>query len=185
MRIGSGRLLRRLLTLFVVLGLVLTGFLLLPAGQYVYQDVRDKLGGTAEITPQHVTASAAAPGHPATNATDGLTNKYWAAPRLGDSLTSTFDTPFRLVGVVVHTGTSTSSEEFHRHARLTRADLLVTTSDGKKHEEKVTLNDKPGQQTIHTGISDVTSVRLTVRAAAGRSDGDPIAVAEVEFFKRT
>lgn len=184
-RIGSGRLLRRLLTLFVVLGLVLAGFLLLPAGRYVFQDVRDKLGGTAEISPQRVTASAAAPGHPASAATDSLSNKYWAAPRLGTSLTCTFDAPFRLVAVVVHSGASTTSEEFHRHPRLTRADLLVTTSDRKVHEKKLTLNDKPGPQTLQTGISDVVSVRLVVRAAAGSAEGGPIAVGEVEFFKRT
>ncbi|MFF2412429.1 NADase-type glycan-binding domain-containing protein [Streptomyces sp. NPDC058092] len=122
---------------------------------------------------------------PASAAVDGLTNKYWAAPTLGSSLTCAFDKPFRLVGVVVYTGVSTEPEEFRQGARPTRADLIVTDADGEVHERVVTLTDKPGRQTIRTGISDVVSVRLVLRVASGQGEGRPIAVGEVEFFKRT
>ncbi|EFE77720.1 hypothetical protein SSIG_05308 [Streptomyces filamentosus NRRL 11379] len=182
---GSGRALRRTLLVLAVAGLVLAGFLFFPLGRYVYEDVRDKLGGTAEISPTGVTASAAAPGHPASAAIDGLTNKYWGAPALGASLTCSFGARFRLVGIVVHTGVSKEPQEFRRGARPTRADLLVTTEDGKVHRKAVAFNDKPGKQTVRMGISDVRSVELVLREAAGQGEGRPVAVGEVEFFRRT
>ncbi|MET9768533.1 zinc ribbon domain-containing protein [Streptomyces sp. NPDC006415] len=182
---GSGRALRRTLLVLALAGLVLAGFLFFPFGRYVFEDVRDKLGGTAEISPTGVTASAAASGHPASAAIDGVTNKYWGAPKLGASLTCSFGTPFRLVGVVVHTGVSKEPQEFRRGARPIRADLFVTTKDDKVHKKAVTFNDKPGKQEIRTGISDVVSVRLVLREATGQGEGRPIAVGEVEFFKRT
>ncbi|MEV7459647.1 NADase-type glycan-binding domain-containing protein [Streptomyces rubiginosohelvolus] len=182
---GSGRALRRTLLVLAVAGLVLAGFLFFPLGRYAFEDVRDKLGGTAEISPTGVSASAAAPGHPGSAAIDGLTNKYWGAPALGASLTCSFGTPFRLVGVVVHTGVSKEPQEFRRGARPTRADLLVTTKDGKVHKKAVTFNDKPGKQTVRMGISDVRSVELVLREATGQGEGRPIALGEVEFFRRT
>ncbi|WGP12804.1 zinc ribbon domain-containing protein [Streptomyces sp. SH5] len=182
---GSGRALRRTLLVLAVAALVLAGFLFFPLGRYVFEDVRDKLGGTAEISPTGVTASAAAPGHPASAAIDGLTNKYWGAPALGASLTCSFRTPFRLVGIVVHTGVSKEPQEFRRGARPTRAELLVTTEDGKVHRKAVTFNDKPGKQTVRMGISDVRSVELVLREATGQGEGRPVAVGEVEFFRRT
>ncbi|MEU7334012.1 zinc ribbon domain-containing protein [Streptomyces parvus] len=182
---GSGRALRRTLLVLAVAGLALAGFLFFPLGRYVFEDVRDKLGGTAEISPTGVSASAAAPGHPASAAIDGLTNKYWGAPALGASLTCSFGTPFRLVGIVVHTGVSKEPQEFRRGARPTRADLLVTTEDGKVHRKAVAFNDKPGKQTVRMGISDVRSVELVLREAAGQGEGRPVAVGEVEFFRRT
>lgn len=182
---GSGRALRRTLLVLAVAGLLVAGFLFFPLGRYVYEDVRDKLGGTAEISPTGVTASASAPGHPATAATDGLTNKYWGAPALGASLTSSFAAPFRLVGVVVHTGVSKEPQEFRRGARPTRAELIVTTKDDKVHRKTVAFNDKPGKQETRLGISDVVSVRLVLREATGQGEGRPIAVGEVEFFRRT
>ncbi|MFH9267004.1 MULTISPECIES: zinc ribbon domain-containing protein [unclassified Streptomyces] len=182
---GSGRALRRTLLVLVVAGLLVAGFLFFPLGRYVYEDVRDKLGGTREISPTGVTASASAPGHPASAAFDSLTNKYWGAPALGASLTSSFGTPFRLVGVVVHTGVSKEPQEFRRGARPTRAELIVTTKDDKVHKKTVTFNDKPGKQETRLGISDVVSVRLVLREAVGQGEGRPIAVGEIEFFKRT
>ncbi|WP_455345022.1 NADase-type glycan-binding domain-containing protein [Streptomyces sindenensis] len=182
---GSGRALRRTLLVLAVAALVLAGFLFFPLGRYVFEDVRDKLGGTAEISPTGVTASAAAPGHPASAAIDGLTNKYWGAPALGASLTCSFRTPFRLVGIVVHTGVSKEPQEFRQGARPTRAELLVTTEDGKVHRKAVSFNDKPGKQTVRMGISDVRSVELVLREATGQGEGRPVAVGEVEFFRRT
>ncbi|MYR96697.1 zinc ribbon domain-containing protein [Streptomyces sp. SID4937] len=184
-RVRSGRALRRVLLILAVVGLLFVGFLFLPAGRVLFEDVRDKLGDTAEISPSGVSASGAAPGHPAGAAVDGLTNKYWGAPALGASLTCTFGTPFRLVGVVLHTGASTEPEEFRQEPRPVRADLIVTTEDGTVHKKELTLNDKPGEQTVRTGISDVVSVQLVLREAAGQRRGRPIALGEIEFFKRT
>ncbi|MFF2012398.1 zinc-ribbon domain-containing protein [Streptomyces sp. NPDC058195] len=182
-RSGSGRLLRRTVLALVVVGLLCAGFLLVPAGRYVYEDVRDKLGKTAEISPRKATASADTPGHPASAAIDGMTNQYWAAPALGSSLTCTFAEPFRLVGVVIYPGVSTKAAEFRRSGRPTEAELVITNADGDTTTKKVKLNDKPGQFTVRTGISDVVSVRLVLKAAAGQDEG-PIAVGEVEFYRR-
>lgn len=184
-RAGSGRLLRGCLIALVIAGLLVAGFLLIPAGRYVVEDVRDKLGGTGEVSPLHVSANASAPGHPAKAATDGVTNTYWGAPKKGDALTAEFEDPFRLVGVTVHTGVSTKAETFQKGARPTRADLTITTKDGKTHEKTMTLADKPGEQTLRMGISDVVKVRFTIREAAGQANGHPIALGEIEYFKRT
>ncbi|WP_326671693.1 NADase-type glycan-binding domain-containing protein [Streptomyces sp. NBC_01257] len=184
-RAGSGRLLRGSVLALLIVGLLIAGFLLVPAGRYVFEDVRDKLGGTGEISPSDVTASTATAGHPAKLAVDGLTNTYWGAPKAGASLTAEFDKPFRLVGVTVHTGVSTKPEAFQRGARPTLADVFITTKDRKVHEKTMTLADKPGEQSIRTGISDVVSIRFVVREAAGQGAGRSIALGEIEYFKRT
>ncbi|MEU9090422.1 zinc ribbon domain-containing protein [Streptomyces sp. NPDC048428] len=184
-RAGSGRLLRGSVLALLIVGLLVAGFLLVPAGRYVVEDVRDKLGGTGEISPAEVSASAAAPGHPAKSAVDGVTNSYWGAPKLDASLTAEFEKPFRLVGVTVHAGVSTKPEVFQQGARPTRAELFITTKDRKVHEKAWTLTDKPGEQTIRTGISDVVSIRFVVREAAGQGAGRSIALGEIEYFKRT
>lgn len=184
-RAGSGRLLRGSLIALVIVGVLVAGFLLVPAGRYVVEDVRDKLGGAGEISPTDVTASAATAGHPAKLAEDGVTNTYWGAPKTGASLTAEFEKPFRLVGVTVHTGVSTKAEAFRQGARPTRADLRIRTKDGKIHEKAWTLTDKPGEQTVRTGISDVVSIEFIVREAAGQESGRPIALGEIEYFKRT
>lgn len=184
-RAGSGRLLRGSVLALVIVGLLIAGFLLVPAGRYVFEDVRDKLGGTGEISPMDVAASAAAPGHPAKLAVDGVTNSYWGAPEVGASLTAEFEKPFRLVGVTVHTGVSMKAEAFQQGARPTGAVLFITTKDRKVHEKAWTLTDKPGEQSIRTGISDVVSIRFVVREAAGEGAGRSIALGEIEYFKRT
>lgn len=86
--------------------------------------------------------------------------------------------------LIIHTGDSTDPQQFQQEARATTLDLQITASDGKVHEQTVSLNDKPGPQTVLTGVSDVVRVTLTVRAAAGTGAGRDIALAEVEFFKR-
>ncbi|CAM5672068.1 hypothetical protein SMICM304S_05421 [Streptomyces microflavus] len=94
---------------------------------------------------------------------------------MGSSLTCTFRTLFRLVGSSC-TRASKEPEEF-REPRPIRAELFVETADGTVHEKKLTFNDKPGPQEVRTGISDVVSVRLVLREAAGQDGGRPIASA--------
>ncbi|MER7848971.1 zinc ribbon domain-containing protein [Kitasatospora sp. NPDC096077] len=182
---GSGNALRRVIALIVVLALVVAGILLYPLGKSAFQDVLDKLGSTAPVSPSVTTASAAVEGHPASAADDGLSNTYWGAPAIGDSIDFTFRSPFRLVDLIVHTGASADPEQFRQQARPVVLTLEVTSSDGEVHRKQLTLNDQPGPQTVATGISDVVQVKLTVREAAGTAPGHTIALAEVEFFKRT
>ncbi|MEW1905384.1 zinc ribbon domain-containing protein [Streptomyces sp. NPDC086147] len=184
-RAGSGRGVRFAVVLAVVLALCAAGFLLLPAGRALVEDVRDKLGKAAPVTPVRVEASGALPGHPATNTTDGLNNKYWAAPGAGASVTYTFRKPFRLVALIITNGASTSPEAYARQARALQVDLEVTTADGTRHVKELLLSDKPVPHTIQTGISDVRTVRLTLRSPVDLSGKRHLALAEVEFFQRS
>ncbi|RKT12265.1 hypothetical protein BX285_6232 [Streptomyces sp. 1114.5] len=182
---GSGNALRRTIALVALAAVVVAGIVLYPAGKDAFQDVLDKLGSTAPITPASTSASAAVEGHPATAADDGLTNTYWGAPAVGDSVTFAFRTPFRLVDLIIHTGGSADPQQFRQQARPLVLSLEVTDADGGQHQKRITLNDQPGPQTVATGLSDVVQVKLTVREAAGTGPDRAIALAEVEFFKRT
>ncbi|AEW99545.1 NADase-type glycan-binding domain-containing protein [Streptantibioticus cattleyicolor] len=181
---GSGNAVRRLVMLLVAACVVAGAVVAYLALRGTVQDTEDKLRGAKQITPAGVSADAAVPGHPASAAADGLTNRYWGAPALGDSVTFTFRDPFRLVDLVIHTGASTDPQEFHRQARPIALDMWTTTKDGRRHQQHLTLDDRPGQQTVPTGISDVTRIQLVIRSAAGTAPGRHIALGEVEFFAR-
>lgn len=184
-RAGSGRAVRLLVVLAVVVALCAVAFLLLPAGRALFEDTRDKLGKPKAITPVTIAASAEVPGHPASNTTDGQRNRYWGAPAPGDSVTYTFPRPFRLVDLIITNGASKDAEEYHRQARALQLDMEVTALDGVEHDKRLTLSDKPGAQTFATGISGVKTVRLTLRSPAGLAAGRHLALAEVEFFERS
>ncbi|MFE2275968.1 zinc ribbon domain-containing protein [Streptomyces sp. NPDC059454] len=184
-RAGSGSAFRFFVILAVVLALCAAGFLLLPAGRALIEDTRDKLGKATPVTPADVEASGAVPGHPARDTTDGLNNRYWGAPGPGASVTYTFRKPFRLVDLIITNGASTSPEKYARQARALQVDLEVTAEDGTKHDKVITLSDKPGPQTIPTGISDAKTVRLTLSSPVGLTSGRHLALAEVEFFQRS
>ncbi|MES4890704.1 zinc-ribbon domain-containing protein [Streptomyces sp. NPDC096012] len=184
-RAGSGRGVRLVVILAVVVALCVAGLLLLPAGRALFEDTRDKLGGTKAVTPVGVRASAELPSHPASNTTDGLSNRYWAAAKPGASVTYTFGKPFRLVDLIVTNGASASPERYAAQARALGMDLEVTAADGSVHRKAVTLSDKPGPQTVTTGFRDVVSVRLVLRSVTGLAPGRHVAVAEVEFFQRS
>ncbi|MFI2200187.1 NADase-type glycan-binding domain-containing protein [Streptomyces sp. NPDC020192] len=184
-RAGSGRWIRLLVVLAVILALCVGGFFLLPAGRALFEDTRDKLGGAKAVTPVEVHASAEAAGHPAKDTTDGLSNRYWGAPGAGASITYTFGKPFRLVDLIITNGASTDPEEYAREARALRMKMEVTSADGTVHPKEIDLSDKPGTQTIATGVDDVVKVRLVLGAVTGLTAQRHVALAEVEFFQRS
>ncbi|MCX5013303.1 zinc ribbon domain-containing protein [Streptomyces sp. NBC_00555] len=185
-RAGSGRMVRFLVILAVVLALCAAGFLMLPAGRHLIEDTRDKLGKAKAVTAARVEASAELPGHPVSHATDGLSNRYWGAPGPGASVTYTFTKPFRLVDVIITNGASSSPEDYAKQGRALQIDMEVTSRDGRQVRKKLTLSDKPGPQTFPTGISEATTIRLTLDAPAGLTAPDRhLALAEVEFFQRS
>ncbi|MER5890674.1 zinc ribbon domain-containing protein [Streptomyces sp. NPDC001941] len=184
-RAGSGRLVRFLVVLAVVLGLCAALLFLLPAGRYLVEDTLDKLGKPKAITPTTVRASGALPGHPAEDTVDGLSNRYWGLPGAGASVTYAFAKPFRLVDVIITNGASAKAEEYNRQGRALQVDLEVTAEDGKKTVKKLSLSDKPGEQPFHLGISKVVSVRLVLSAPVGLTGGRHLALGEVEFFRRS
>jgi hypothetical protein len=116
---------------------------------------------------------------------DGVTNQYWGAPAVGDWAQFTFAQPFRLLGVVITPGASTDPTVFAQEARPTAVDLEITTSSGTTTTLSITLADKPGPQTTNTGISNVTTIRLVIRAATAQAPGQSIALGEIEFYKRS
>lgn len=175
---------RRFVVVLLLAVLVAVGYLLYPLAGDLVQNVRDKLATPAAVSPVQETASAEVPGHPVTAAVDGATNRYWGAPAVGDWAQFDFAQPFRLLGVAIHTGASTDPSEFAATARPTALDLVVSTSDGTTTTLSIDLADKPGSQSTDTGISNVTAIRVVIRAAAGIVPGKDIALGEIEFFKR-
>lgn len=185
-RLGdTSRWLRRLAALLVVAALVAVGIMFYPKAMELFEDLRDRLAKPAPIAPARTAATAEVPDHPAAAAVDGLSNRYWGAPAVGDAVEFTFDQPFRLLSVVVHTGASAQPEQFREQARPTAVDLVVTGSGGVTRTIAVALNDQPGPQRTDTGISDVVAVRLVVKSAAGLGAGRHVALGEVEFFRRS
>jgi hypothetical protein len=183
-RAGSGRLSRFVVILLAIAVLAVLGVLLIPAGRGLFEDTKDKLDGAKQVKPVRTTATAAVPGHPAAASVDGLNNRYWGAPAAGASVTYTFARPIRLVDLIITNGASTTPKDYDRQARALTIDLDVTTKSGATHHQELTLEDRPGDQTFATGVSDATTVRLTLRAPAGLSAGRHLALAEVEFFRR-
>jgi hypothetical protein len=170
--------------LLLLAALVVAGIALYPTARGIVEDARDKRATPQPVSPSKVTANAAVPGHPAADAADGTTNRYWGAPRLGDSVEFTFAQPFRLLTIVIHTGASTRPEVFSQQARPSELDAIVTSAGGQTRSLRIDLADRPGPQETDTGISDVVRIRLVVRAAAGLGAGRHIALGEVEFFRR-
>jgi hypothetical protein len=115
---------------------------------------------------------------------DGLSNRDWGAPAVGDAVEFTFAKPMRLLSVVLHTGAGVQEEEFFGQARATALDMVVTSADGVSRTVPVPLADKAGPQRVDTAVSGVVRVRLVVKAAAGLEPGRHIALGEVEFFRR-
>jgi hypothetical protein len=182
---GNGRLARTLVLLGIVVVLVIAGFALRPYGAELVQDTLDKLSHAAPVHPADVTASGETPGHPARDAVDGATNRFWGAPGPDAWLEFTFDHPFRLLSLVITTGASAEQDEFAKQARPTQFDLVVTASDGTVTTSPVALLDQPGPQTVQSGVSDVVRIRLVVRTVAGLRPGRVAALGEVEFFQRS
>jgi len=176
---------RRVVLLLILAALVVAGFLLYPLGVNLVQDTRDKLATPTKISPSTETATAATSGHPVDAAVDGLNPPYWGVPAVGNSAQFTFAQPFRLLGVIITPGASTDQAAFNQEARPTAVDLVITTVSGTTTTIPVTLADKPGPQTTNTGISDVTGVRVVVRTATPVAPGRSVALAEIEFFKRS
>ncbi|WP_020673161.1 NADase-type glycan-binding domain-containing protein [Amycolatopsis nigrescens] len=182
---GSGRLGRRLVLLVVLFALVIAGIALYPLGKEAFQDILDKTSKATPVGPSAMAVSAEVPGHPATAAIDGVSNQYWGAPGPGAWIEFSFDRPFRLLNVVVHTGASAQPEEFAKQARPTALDLVVTSSDGTVRTVPVPLLDQPGPQEVDTGISDVVRIRVVEVAVGGTGANRDVALGELEFFQRS
>ncbi|PSL55909.1 hypothetical protein B0I31_104200 [Saccharothrix carnea] len=180
----TSRWLRRLVVLAAGAVLLVAAILFYPAALALVEDVRDKTATPVAVGPSSSTATAEVSGHPAAAAVDGLSNRYWGATAVGDSVEFGFAAPFRLLSVVVHTGAGVEERAFTGQARVAALDMVVTTADGGSRTVPLPLADRVGPQRVDTAVSDVVRVRLVVRAVAGQAPGRHIALGEVEFFRR-
>lgn len=182
---GLGWIWRRLAIIVLVAIMLVGAILLYPAGQWLTQDVLDKLSKEAPVDPERTVASAEVAGHPAENTVDLVSDSYWGAPVPGAWIEFTFDRPFRLLSLLVTPGPSRKPESFRKQARPSVLHISVTTADGQTHTMTKELADQPGAQEIVAGISDVKRVRVVTREATALTDGKHIAVGEIEFFRRS
>jgi hypothetical protein len=178
----------RLLVPALVVVLGLAAFLLRGQIGGATDKVKDRVAKAQQIHAVKVTASSAAPGHPANLAVDGTTDRYWAPAATGAAkgqyLEAAFDQPFRLLDLVVHPGASANDQQFLAQARPHDLLVTVTGKGGATTTHELHLADQPGPQTFHIAESDVTRVRITIQTAYAATSAHRVGVAEVEFFKR-
>lgn len=181
----------RLLTLLAVLGLLgIGGYALRSYAIDGYDTVRDRIAGTEEVNPTAIAATSSQRGHGPEEARDGVSNEYWAPAKAGDGrgekLTMEFETPIRLVYVLVTPGISAEDEElFLTQGRPAELNAVVRRSDGTVEVEELTLEDRIGPARFGIGVSDVVEITFEVRRSyKGTAPGSRTAIAEVEFQAR-
>lgn len=169
--------------------------LLLTGGAYVARDWIREGGATAldairdakGYEASEVSATSAAPGHPATAVIDTDPTKFWAPsgdPR-GQSVTATFAEPQRLVHLLLSPGASVSKKaQWVQVGRPRTIVVVLETSSGKRESSTVELADQMGTVQVDLGVSDVSSVTLRLRRAYQGQSEDLVALGEVEFFVR-
>ncbi|WP_236710940.1 hypothetical protein, partial [Streptomyces sp. 150FB] len=159
-----------------------------PYFSEMFDVTRDNTGTPDELHPSATRGSSAAPGHPAGAAFDTYTNRYWApaqpGPGNGEFIECDFEKPARMLKLVVFSGRSGKEDEFLTEARPAALNVTLRSEDGKITRKKITLKDKPGQQTFDVRGTDVVRVRLAVDGVYGGADGRRPAIAEAEFFGR-
>jgi hypothetical protein len=181
--------LRRPLAVLTVLALIAAAVLAgLRRGPGAVEAVRDKLAKPALTPPSAVTASSSARGHAAEAVSDGLNNRYWAPatdrPAKGQYVELSFETPIRVLDLIVHAGASPQQDQFVEQARPADATLVFFTADGKRTDRPVHLGDRPGPQTFHQVHGGVTRLRLVIGTGYGIRRARAMAVAEIEVFRR-
>jgi hypothetical protein len=139
----------------------------------------------SNLSPIHavsVTASAAAPGHPALNAADELLNTYWLAPWSASSeptLTFEFAHRVTLQKIILHSG---AADAYIQNGRP--SELRLAFSNG----ESFTIVPQDTSQGQTFSISHavlITSLKIQVGAVYPGSSGSTVAVSEIELFGLT
>jgi hypothetical protein len=150
---------------------------------------KDKTGKLEALQPTAFRSSSSASGHPASAAFDGFSNRYWApkaaGPGAGEFVECDFETPVRVMKMIVFPGTSAKEDEFLTQARPAGITVVLTSADGERVSKTFTLRDEPGRQTFGIRGARTVRVRVTADAAYGGTGGNRrLAVAEIEFFGR-
>jgi hypothetical protein len=174
--------------MLVLTGLAVAGFSVRDSLVGVYERVADLVIESEPIHPS-MSASSNAPGAPPARANDGRSNRFWApAPTArvrGQHLDAEFDTPIRLLHLVVTPGVSTKEPAFLAAGRPSALRLVVVDGSGDVRRELLELPDTAGGHTFDVVYDDVRRVRLTiVDFERGSRRERLVAVAEVEFYGR-
>jgi hypothetical protein len=143
----------------------------------IIDNVRKAIAPTLVIErPVSITASSEVAGHPASLLVDAATNTDWQGTDKAPTITATFKEKVDLGAVILHIGSSKAFVDTRRPAELTFA-----FPDGST--QKIKLEDIPDSQTFDLSASNVDSVVITITATNG-PEAAPIAISEIEFFKK-
>lgn len=172
----------------VLLGLAVAAFSLRDSIVGVYDRVADRVIGSEPFHPA-MSASSSARGASAARANDGKSNRFWAPASTtrvrGQYLDAEFDTPVRLLHLVVTPGVSTKEPEFLASGRPTALRLSVVDGSGEVRRELLELPDTAGGRTFDVVYDDVRRVRLSiVDFEQGSRQATRVGIAEVEFYGR-
>lgn len=189
----GGGLLAHILVRVVVVALLLTALFtavgpFAPTLRSTFHGWIDDIGGAIHPTynPVHpiaATATSFAPGHPPTNAIDGLTTTYWAtAPSatsgVGQVLTVRFSGPVNIDRVGFLLGATGSAGAYLSEARPSVVHLVFSNGASAN----LTLTDSSAFQAYEVRADHVTQMQLTVEAVYASPIGHECAIAQIEFF---
>ena len=143
----------------------------------IIDSIRKMVAPTLVIErPVSITASSEVKDHPARLLFDAATNTDWQGTDKVPTITATFKEKVDLGAVILHIGSSKAFVDTRRPAELT-----FTYPDGSS--QKITLKDVADSQTFDLSASNTDSVVITVTATNGPETA-PIAISEIEFFKK-
>ncbi|MGW2836687.1 NADase-type glycan-binding domain-containing protein [Streptomyces sp. NPDC001493] len=167
----------------IVLTLVIVAAVHIPDG---IRATRDHFAKRAPLSPDHVSASRSYPGHKPDSSFDKIENTWWG-PGVSESgqgqwIEASFDSPTRLLNVLVTPGVSKRADKNTEQALPHLIDVTVTRSSGEVTHSRLTLDDGAGSQARNFRYDDVTKVRFTIESAYHTSQKKQVAVAEIEFF---
>ncbi|MFE7034057.1 zinc ribbon domain-containing protein [Streptomyces sp. NPDC057621] len=150
---------------------------------------RDHFAKRAPVGPDSFRASRSYPGHSQKLAFDGLSNTWWgpgvSQAGEGEWIEARFDTPTRLLDVVITSGVSAKQEHLQESALPKRIEAQITTADGKKSSRFITLDRVAGGQARKFRVGEVVAVRFILRSAYAADAKKQVSIAEIEFFGRS
>ncbi|MFH8465289.1 NADase-type glycan-binding domain-containing protein [Streptomyces sp. NPDC017991] len=169
-----------------VLGLIIA--LIVNIGDGI-DATRDHFAKRAPVGPDSVRASRSYPGHSAQLAFDGLSNTWWgpgvSQSGEGEWVEARFDTPTRLLDVVITSGVSAKVEHLQESALPKRIEAQITTADGKKSTRIINLDRSAGGQARKFRVGEVVAVRFILRSAYAADAKKQVSIAEIELFGRS
>ncbi|MFJ2263149.1 NADase-type glycan-binding domain-containing protein [Streptomyces sp. NPDC087844] len=185
LRRGFGRIMN-LVVGAAVLGLIIA--LIVNIGDGI-DATRDHFAKRAPVGPDSVRASRSYPGHSAQLAFDGLSNTWWgpgvSQTGEGEWVEARFDTPTRLLDVVITSGVSAKVEHLQESALPKRIEAQITTADGKKSTRILNLDRSAGGQARKFRVGEVVAVRFILRSAYAADAKKQVSIAEIELFGRS